>query len=571
MKSDAQTDGANAAPEPSGSPSDVVGRHKRLVARTALIAGFTALSRVLGYGREALTAALFGDKSAIYDAFVTAWRIPNLFRRLLGEGAVSTSLQTSMTEADSDRGDEVGRALMWETLRLATWILIALTALLMGGVALMGETMPITGWRWLGEDSAAMRELTVQASPYVLAICLAGLISGALAVRGRFTATSAGPGVMNIVAIVTLVAIGVRFGWEGLAPVDGEAGRERHLDMARWFSWGLLASGFVQLAMLVPEMRAAKLLERAPRLAEHRRAAWNVLRTSVPLALGAAVYQINVLVDSFMANNLLPTGGASTYYYANRIQQLPLALVATAATSAVFPAMKALAHKREFGELRKLHEQTHLGVAFLALPASFGLFALATPVTAVLLQRGEFGAEGVARTSDAIRMLCIALLPGGAVGLISRAYYALGDFSTPVRISCFSLVLNIVFNWFFVVVLKMDTGGLAAGTAVVSWINVALLLPGLARRIRSDAGQPVPGLPGFGARLAKIAFASLCCGAAAFGAHLAFAREARSATALVVAIACGIAAYVVAAGALGLPEWHAVRLRVSARWNRGRR
>jgi putative peptidoglycan lipid II flippase len=85
-------------------------------------------------------------------------------------------------------------------------------------------------------------------------------------------------------------------------------------------------------------MRAAGLLHRASHLVAHRARAWGVLRTSVPLALGAAIYQINVLVDSFMANNLLPTGGASTYYYANRIQQLPLALVATSATSAVFPA-----------------------------------------------------------------------------------------------------------------------------------------------------------------------------------------------------------------------------------------
>ncbi|NUP96429.1 MAG: hypothetical protein HUU28_09720, partial [Planctomycetaceae bacterium] len=170
----------------AAAPADVVGRHRKLVARTALISGFTALSRVLGYGREALTAYLFGDKSAVYDAFVTAWRVPNLFRRLLGEGAVSTALQSSMTEADADRGDEAGRALMWETLRLAAWILLALTVVVMAGVALMPDVMPLTGWRWLGEDAAAMRDLTVQVTPYVIVICLAGLAGGALAVRGKF-------------------------------------------------------------------------------------------------------------------------------------------------------------------------------------------------------------------------------------------------------------------------------------------------------------------------------------------------------------------------------------------------
>ncbi|MCC7011695.1 MAG: murein biosynthesis integral membrane protein MurJ [Planctomycetes bacterium] len=565
MKTSSKIDAESAAARPGDSSVDVVGRHKRLVARTALIAGFTALSRVLGFGREALTAALFGDKSAIYDAFVTAWRIPNLFRRLLGEGAVSTSLQSALTEADSDRGEDDGRALLWETLRLATWILLGLTAVLMGGVALMGDAMPLTGWRWLGEDAHAMRELTLQSSPYVIAICLAGLISGALAVRGKFAATSAGPGVMNVVAIVTLVAIGLRFGWQGLAPEDGEAGRVRHLEMARWFSWGLLASGFVQLAMLVPEMRATGLLGRTGRLAEHRRRAWGVLRTAVPLALGAAVYQINVLVDSFMANNLLPTGGASTYYYANRIQQLPLALVATAAASAVFPAMKALAHKREFGELRKLHEQTHLAVMFVALPASVGLLVMATPVTAVLLQRGEFGEQGVVRTADAIRMLCIALVPGGAVGLLSRAYYALGDFKTPVRMSLISLVLNVALNWLFVVRFELDTGGLALATAIVSWVSVALLVGGLARKIRANAGNDVPGLPGFASRMAKMFGASLACGAAAWGAHLALGGETRSWLALALAIVCGIVTYIVAVQLLGLPEWSAVRRKLAAR------
>src|SRR5262245_20218947 len=191
---------------------------------------------------------------------------------------------------------------MWETLRLATWLLVAISALVMGAVALMGDTMPVTGWRWLGADAAAMRELTIQVTPDVIVICLAGLAGGALAVRGRFVAASAGPGVMNLVAIVTLIAIGLRFGWSGLAPEDGPAGRLRHLDMARWFSWGLLASGVAQVVLLLPEMRAAGLLHRASHLIEHRSHAWGVLRTSVPLALGAAIYQINVLVDSFMAN-----------------------------------------------------------------------------------------------------------------------------------------------------------------------------------------------------------------------------------------------------------------------------
>src|SRR5262245_14874379 len=102
--------GARASESPPKSAEvDIVRRHRRLVQRTALISGLTLLSRIFGYGREYLSAVLFGDHSPIYDAFVTAWRVPNLFRRLLGEGAVSTALQTSMTEAEGDHGEEAGR------------------------------------------------------------------------------------------------------------------------------------------------------------------------------------------------------------------------------------------------------------------------------------------------------------------------------------------------------------------------------------------------------------------------------------------------------------------------------
>lgn len=549
-------------------PTDVVARHKQLVRRTALISGFTAISRVLGFVRESLTAALFGEKSAIFDAFVTAWRVPNLFRRLLGEGAVSTSLQTTMTEADAERGEAAGRGLMWESLRLAFWILLAICALVMGAVTLMGERMPLTGWAWLGVDADAMRELTLQVTPYVVVICLCGLAGGALAVRGKFAAASAGPGVMNLVAIATLVLIGLRFGWQGLEPADGPAGRERHLDMARWFSWGLLLSGFAQLALLVPEMRSARLFGRSGDGRQHRAQAWIVLKTSLPLALGAAVYQINVLIDSFMANNLLPTGGASTYYFANRIQQLPLALVATAATSAVFPAMKALAHTRDFAGLRKLHEQTHLAIAFIALPASFGLFVLAAPVTSVLLERGEFGPEGVARTASAIEMLCLALLPAGALGLLSRVYYALGDFKTPVRVSIVALVLNVVFNAVFVLVFELDTAGLALGTAIVSWLNVLVLVPGALRRMGEASGTRLAGVADFWSRAGKMLFASALCGTVAWLVHRALADSPQSIFALGAAIALGIGVYLAAAQVLRLPEWLAVREKVARRLRR---
>ena len=561
-----------AANGPAAQGADVVGRHQQLASRTALIGAFTALSRVFGYAREHLTARLFGDLSPVYDAFVTAWRVPNLFRRLLGEGAVSMALQTSMLEADADRGDDVGRTLMWDTLRLATWLLVGVCALVMGFVQLVPDTIQLP-WNdaptpWLGADPAAVRDLTVHVMPYVIVICLAGLIGGALSVRGRFFGASAGPGLMNIIALATLLLIGWKFGWSTNDPANFDAVRERQYEMAVWFSWGLVLSGVAQLVLLVPEMRSAGLLERARSAVRGSSTAWTVLKTSVPLTLGAAVYQINVLVDSFMAQAMLPAGGPTAYYYANRLQQLPMAVVAVAATSAVFPAMKALAHRRDFAALARMHTQTHLAILFVTLPAAVGLFVLAEPVTACLLQYGEFGAEGVRRTADALRYLCLALVPAGAVGLITRAYYALGDFSTPVRLSIVALVLNIVFNTLFLSVFELDTGGLALATAIVSALNILMLLPGLRRALARDGRGGPPAFPGFGARVLKMSVAAALCGALAWGAYAWLSGGERSVVALVVAIAAGIGAYAVASQVLALPEWLELREKLARRLRR---
>ena len=322
--------------------ADLTSRHGRLVRRTALVSGLTLISRILGYAREMLSAALFGDRSGIYDAFITAWRVPNLFRRLLGEGAISTSFQTALTEIDGDYGEEAGRRLFIDTGRLLVAILLALAVVVMAVVALLPDTMPGTDWRWLGEDPGPVRALTLRLAPFVVFICASAFVGGALQVRGHFAAPAWAPACLNIVWIAVLLAIGVHFGF---GVVAGDV--ERHLEMTRWLAWGVLFAGFVQLAVQLPALKAMRLLRKGPRPARAPAGpgAGTVLRRAVPLALGAAIYQINVMVDGLMAESLLPDGGPSLHYYANRVQQFPLALVAIAATSAVFPMLQAHGHK----------------------------------------------------------------------------------------------------------------------------------------------------------------------------------------------------------------------------------
>jgi putative peptidoglycan lipid II flippase len=473
---------------PAGA--DVVGRHSRLVGRTLLLALSTFASRVLGFVREALAAALFGDASVMFDAFVTAWRVPNLFRRFLGEGALSTALQTSLTEADGKHGEAAGRTLFLATMRTLTWVLLLLTGAVMVLVWFVPDTMPFTGWRWLGESPAAVRDLTLRMMPFVVLVCLSAICTGALQVRGRFGLPALAPIAMNVVWIGALAVIGWHFGWNPLASATGEEARQ--LGMVRWLAGSVLIGGVVLILVQLPALAGSGLVggPRVPFEAGQPSPVWRVLKRTAPLAFGAAVYQINVTIDGFMAVGLLAEGGPTAHYLATRLQQLPMALSSIAAASAIFPALSAMGSKRLLAPLRGLHDRAQLAVLLFALPSTVGLFLLAEPIVSVCLGHGEFGAEGVRRTASALRYLALSIVPAGAVGLVARCYYALDDFRTPVRVSVFVLLANIGLNVLFLVGLGMDVEGLALSAAVTSWANLALLWPGLVRRLGLPRARP---------------------------------------------------------------------------------
>ncbi|MDB2575710.1 murein biosynthesis integral membrane protein MurJ [Planctomycetota bacterium] len=554
-------------PEPSRPPD----RHRRLALRTALVSSLTLVSRVLGYAREMLAAALFGDTSGVFDAFLTAFRVPNLFRRFLGEGALATSFQTALTEVDESHGERAGAVLFRKTLGLMMVVSFILSLLVMAAVSMAPDQLPGTEWAWLGADPDAVRDLTIRVMPFLVLVCLSALVTGALHVRGKFGAPAFAPAAMNLAWIATLLVIAWHFGWgDGSEPGVGSAGQvERHVAMARWLAWGLLLAGLVQLVVQWPALRKAGLLggrEGLRALPEGAPGPGEVLRRSAPLALGAAVYQINVMVDGLMAESLLSNGGPTAHYYANRVQQFPLALVAVAATSAVFPALQQLGHRRELQALRRLHDRTHLAIVAVALPAAVGLFVLARPVVEVSFEHGAFGPEGVDRTTRALKALCFAIVPAGATGLVARTYYSVGDFSTPVKVSAAMLVLNGLLNVLFLVVLGMDVEGLAAATAVTSALNVAMLLPGLTRRL----GLPKSEVP-FRRALPRMVAASVVSGVAAGAVERTLEGALGPALALFLAIGAGGGAYLGAALALGIEDVRAISKKVLARLRPGRR
>jgi putative peptidoglycan lipid II flippase len=578
----------------AASHIDVVARHAGLVRRTALVSALTLASRIIGFARESLAASIFGDASAINDAFVTAWRVPNLFRGMLGEGAMSTSFQTELTRADAELGLDAGRRLFLAILRVVLLASIALCAGVMLFVWLAPDRMPATGWTWLGADPAPVRELILRMMPFVVCVCLSAVASGALFVRGRYLAPSLAPVLMNVWWIGALFIVIDEFGFEHLAAAGDE--RLRQLAIARRLAGYVLIAGAVLFLAQVPTLVREKLLARAPSRGEKDRSApivpshgaggstpivplrvargskpnlsshvattstsdaeisnehvWRVLKHAAPLALGAAVYQVNAMIDGLMAQSLLPSGGPSVLYYATRVQQLPLSLISLAATSAVFPVLSALGLARRLGELRALHERTQLAIAFVALPATLGLCALASPVMAVCFEHGAFGPEGVERGAQGLRALTLAILPAGAAGLAARTYYSMGDMRTPVRIASWMLALNAILSVTFIKVLGMDIEGLALATGVCAWGNLLLLVPGLRTRLGLPAGQS-----DFLSRLVLMAMCAVGSATAAWLIELALAERCRPAVALACSILVGAAVYAVLVHALGIPEW----------------
>jgi putative peptidoglycan lipid II flippase len=394
----------------------------------------------------------------------------------------------------------------------------------------------------------------VRMLPFVVLVCLSAVLGGALNVRGRYFAPSFAPVVMNLGWIATLIAVGHAFADRG-----ADAGEGTQMAMARWLATYVIVAGAILVAVLLPALRSAELVGPVSEgeVRDARRAAWSALRASAPLALGAAAYQVNVVVGGVLAIAFLQEGGSSLLYYVTRLQQLPMSLIAIAATSAVFPSLSALGERRELTRLRALHDRTHLAVAYVAVPASLGLFFFAEPILAVCFQHGEFAAAGVERATWGLRALALAILPAGATGLLARTYYALGDRRTPVRIAMIVLAMNAIASVVLVAGLHLDLEGLAWATSASAWLNLALLIPGLRGKLHLPEGPER-----LGGRLLRIGVAALASTGGAWLVYREVASSRASATALFGCIFLSMALYALFSQVLAIAEWIELKQRL---------
>jgi putative peptidoglycan lipid II flippase len=432
----------------------------RLIRSTAAVAGPTLASRVLGYVRDLLQAYYLGTGDGA-DAFTIAFTIPNLFRRLTGEGAMTPAFVPTFTELKRDRDARglwtFGNVFFWD-LALIMAAATALGILFAPGlVKVIAHGFGTVAGKW-----GLTIFMTRVMFPYLFFITLAALASGILNSFGRFFVPASTPILFNI-AVIAAVA-----GWAGEAR-----------EPALVFAAGVVIGGVLQLALQVPflwkeGMRFTFGLSfRDPMV---RR----VGRLMVPGIFGASVYQVNFALSRMIAASL-EKGSTAALYYASRIEELTLGLFSIALAAALLPAFSEHVASRDLDKLKTTLAFSLKLTAFVSFPAAAGLVALNVPIMRTLFERGHFNSASTAVSSACLFFFALGLPFVSGVKVVAPAFFSLKDTRTPVLIGVAVMIVNTSISLLLMGPLRV--GGLALSLSISQALNFVLLLVWLRRRI----------------------------------------------------------------------------------------
>lgn len=438
----------------------------------------TLSSRLLGMVRELVYAAFMGD-GPVASAFKLAFQIPNLFRRLLGEGAMTAAFIPIFKEKERTEGEQA----MWQAANATMSALIVatlvITGLAMAGISLVLSMSSISYTRageavfppWpipiLAPETRLMFELLRLMFPYLILVCLAALCIGMLNARGRFFLPALGATLLNVVMIATVLFV---------APHWGET-----LDRQVFaLGVGVLAAGVAQFAFQLPVL-----------LRQGWRYAWvspwrnptvrEVVRKMIPGTLGVAAFQINVLVIQAVAFSVDRTIVAS-FDYGIRLMELPQGVVGISLATFLLPALSGLAADKRYEDFRATLREGMSLLLFLNLLAAVLLLTLAEPMVRLLYERRAFTAGSTQRVALVVTCLAPGLTAFSLANVLARAFYALGDTKTPMMVSIFCLGLNVLTA--LVLVGPLRQAGLAVAASASSMANVWLLLRGLRKKLK---------------------------------------------------------------------------------------
>ncbi|MDW8469910.1 MAG: murein biosynthesis integral membrane protein MurJ [Burkholderiales bacterium] len=498
-----------------------------LLRSLAAVSSLTLVSRLLGYVRDFCIARVFGAGLAT-DAFFVAFRIPNLLRRLFGEGAFSQAFVPVLAQARATQSAEEVRAL---ADCVATVLLVALVATAALGVAAAPAIVWVSAPGFAAEPEKFALTVTMLriTFPYIAFISLVAFAAGILNTWRRFAVPAVTPALLNVSFIVAALGFADSFEPPVLA-----------------LAWAVFAGGVAQLAVQVPALARIGMLPRWRFDLAHA-GMRRVLALMAPAVFGVSVAQVSLLINTIFAS-FLATGSVSWLYYADRLMEFPAALLGVALGTILLPSLArahAGADRAEYGRLLDWGLRLAL---LLAAPAAAALAVLALPLVATLFQYGRFGEADAWATHEAVIAYSVGLVGIILVKVLAPGFYAQQDVATPVRIGLVTLAATQAMNAAFIVPLKH--AGLALAIGLGACLNAALLYRGLRR-----AGAYVPQ-PGWGAFALKTAAATAAMSAALWLAAgegdwwLAAGAGARVAR-LAALVALGVLVYGACLAALG--------------------
>lgn len=418
-----------------------------------LISILTLGSRILGLARDMVCSYAFGA-GAVWSAWTIAFQIPNLFRRLFGEGALTAASVPVLTEKLTREGMDgldglVGR-------------LLGVLMVLLGGVCLVADLIVlglIWWYRW-EYTTGLILHLTIVTLPFSILICVTALLGSVQNVLGRFAPAAAAPIILNIFMIA---------GALGGSRIDPGAG-------IVVLAVSLVAAGIAQVAWLWRGLRKSglRLIPRVDSQDPHVR---RIGITMLPMIAGLSAVQFTALIDSLLAYGFVGESGPAMLSYAQRLYQFPLGVFALALATAIFPALSRHAAEGDYESLGRSLSQGICVASFEAIPCAVGMIVVRYPLVEVLFNRGEFARaeDAVGRVSFALLMYALGIWAFGINQLVVRAYYATGDVRTPVKASVITVGVNLCLN-LFLVQTRLREAGLAlssaiTGTLLVMWLT----------------------------------------------------------------------------------------------------
>lgn len=441
---------------PPESPEPAAHRAASATRQVGIVGLAVMVSRVLGLARDLIIAALFGANRSL-DAFLIAFRIPNLLRDLFAEGALSTAFVTVFSQKIATDGDESA----WKLAsKVTTLVAVFMSALVLLGILFAPLLVRIQAPGFAADDVAFTTVLLRIMYPFILLVSLAALSMGMLNARRIFGVPAMASSFFNLGSILG----GVAFGWW----MDPAFGPRALIGLAL----GTLLGGLMQLGVQLPKLRKEGYRFRFDwdtRDAGVRR----IIALMIPAIIAGSAVQVNVVVNGIFAS--FQEGAISWLQYAFRLMQLPLGIFGVAVATVTLPLISRSAAIGNMDEFRDTLARGIRLAFFLTIPSAIGLICLAEPIIGLIFERGRFDHHATVETAAALQFYAIGLAGYAGIKVLAPAFYALDQRLTPMYVSLASIGVNVALNAAFAWGLGWQHRGLALSTSVVAILNFGIL------------------------------------------------------------------------------------------------